>query len=709
MEDLVLRLRDAAQEQTLRESQVSLSPGEERIVQFAFPAPAGINRLEAEVTYREHPSGHEPLARAHVEFIASDASLPYVAISPHLVRVERTASPEQTSFAIPIFGVRGSELQEVEATLFLLDSPEGTPVGTPVTNFGIPAGGNAQARFTAASLFPERTMPFRLVVRGFAPASGERFEQRLETTIAIPGGNDVIVVPGSTRTERDSYVRGQTVYVRATVRNAGREPVEKLRTTLYVDFPWDPNSQATANVDESSVVFDRPLMPGEQRDVRLRWDPDARSNMSVRLYVVTNSDRRTPEATYLNNVGDVPVSLLRLPNLSLDSKLLAANPRHVRPGEVVALTVPYYNRSPFDFAHPFVLHVEARGPGLEPDLVYRGSFERLAAGEEGLVQLAWRADGVRDHIHISLNDDRDFGEQEIDDNIAVVPLRHVVNERFLRRGGGDWELASTFGWGRISSLVVMPDGALALRDFPQEEVVLKFHNAYVVGAPLPEGFLHLEADNLMSIHEGGLHWTVQETPREARFRLPLPKDDGTTLYDIYFNQISPSAALTAVPVNRFNYMIEDDEDWRPMERHASARAYVGRYDSRDDYLDIAFAPRSIPSNNSIYSITAVPIAGTFESALYEVDGLRACRFLAEFEAPGSSRVEFALRLGGGTADEPEFSQWYPIRPGDRIAADMETRFVQVRARLLGDGTGLPVLRNVRFSFAGETASAEARQ
>ncbi|MBX3728255.1 MAG: hypothetical protein KF858_03650 [Candidatus Sumerlaeia bacterium] len=709
MEDLVLRLRDAAQGQTLRESQVSLSPGEERVVQFAFPAPPGINRLEAEVTYREHPSGHEPLARAHVEFIAADASLPYVAISPHLARVERTASPEQTSFTIPIFGVRGSELQEVEATLFLLDNPEGTPVGTVVTNLGIAAGGHAEARFTAASLFPEQTMPFRLVVRGFAPETGERFEQRLETTIAIPGGNDVIVVPGSTRTERESYVRGHTVYVRATVRNVGREPVHNLRTTLYVDFPWDPNSQATANVDESSVVFDRPLMPGEARDVRLRWDPDVRSNMSARLYVVANSDRRTPEATYLNNVGDVPVSLLRLPNLSLDAALLTARPRNVRPGEVVALTVPYYNRSPFDFAHPFVLHVEARGPGVDPELVYRGSFERLAAGEEGLVQLAWRADGVRDHIHISLNDDRDYGEQEIDDNIAVVRLQHVVNERFLRRTDGAWDLASTFGWGRISSLAVMPDGALALREFPQEEVVLKFHNAHVVGEPLPEGFLHHEADNLMAIHEGGLHWTVQETPQEARFRLPLPKDDGTTLYDIYFNQISPSAALTAAPVNRFNYMIEDDENWQPMERHTVPRAYVGRYDSRDNYLDIAFAPRSIPSNNSIFSIAAIPIAGTFESPLYEVDGLRAGRFLAEFDAPGSSRVEFALRLGGGTADEPDFSQWYPIRPGDRFAADMETRFMQVRARLLGDGTGLPVLRNVRFVFGSDTESAEARQ
>ncbi|MDK2970439.1 MAG: hypothetical protein PWP23_194 [Candidatus Sumerlaeota bacterium] len=697
MDNLVLTLRDAAQGKDLRDSRLILEPGQERTVRFAFPAPAGINRLEARVEYANAAAGMLPIAEEAIEFLALDPALPVVAASAQLVDVERLAAPEQTTFTIPLYNMRSASLDNLSAALLLMDTEEGTPVGTRLGRLSIEPGESTDLEFRATTRFPAQPLRFRVDVEGTITESNEPFAQSLDLLIDIPGGQDLYVVPGSTRTERDDYVKGETVYVRATIGNRGARPVSGLRTTLYLDFPWDPDSKAKSIVDESEIVFDTPLEPGEERDVRLRWDPVDSSNLNVRLYVVTNSDRAIPEATFQNNVGDVTVPLMRLPNLALDKELIEPKPKFVRPGDVVAVDIPYRNDSPFDFAHPFVIHIAAQGGGKPEDLIHRSTLERLDSGEEGLVQIAWRADGIRDTIHISLNDDRDYGEQEVNDNVADLPLTHVINEKYLRTSTGDWDFQPTYRYGVLKSLSHAPDDTLILKEYPEQETRIAFSNEYVIGDPLPEDVFRHEQDNRMSIVDGTLIWTVYEMPGEVRFRLPMPTDDGTTLYDVSFQQFGTST-VSGVPVNRYRYALEDDPDWKVMSDLSNSTAYAARVETRDDYLDLSISPRGIPSNNSIFGVVVVPLSGSFESPAYEVSELPAARFEAQFEAPGYSHVEFAFRIGYGTIDDPEFDPWYPIENGNLIKADPYAHFIQWRASLGGDGTNLPALGNVRLVF-----------
>src|SRR5690606_11343486 len=120
------------------------------------------------------------------------------------------------------------------------------------------------------------------------------------------------------------------------------------------------------------------------------------------------SDRGIAESDYLNNHDETHVTMTRLPNLALDRPRLKATQEYVQHGDIVGITVPYLNDSDFDFANPFAMEIRARGPNQQDVTLYRTSFPRLDAGEGGLIQAAWRADGSRDSIYISINEDREY-------------------------------------------------------------------------------------------------------------------------------------------------------------------------------------------------------------------------------------------------------------------------------------------------------------
>lgn len=706
MDDLVLRIRNVNDNADLTSAPLVLQPGQALEWNFQIQIPPGITIIEASVDFREQRPHADPIVRREAQLRGQGSNAPAVGALAARATVERIATPESTVFTIPLYNLKPEPLTNVTADLALLDRPEGTPVGVTANVAMIDEFANRTLQFTARTQFPEGRLPFRLTVSGTSVATSETFSQVIQPLlIDIPKGTDLLVVPGSVRTERADYVKGHTVYVRATIQNAGQSPLVQVTSTLYVDHPWDANAIAPSITNEGSITLKEPLLPGERRELRFRYDPPEGSNLSYRLYVVVNSDRRVVESDFSNNVGDVGVNMLRLPNLALDRQRLRASTEYVRPGEVVSLTIPYKNDSPFDFAYPFIVEVRASGPGADSIVVYRGTIDRLNAGESGAIQTSWQADGRRDTISVSLNDDRDYGEQDVADNTATLKFIYILGHQFVEASPDLWSFSPTFMYGSRESLYVAPDESLVLARFPTRLKRLPFSNEHVVGSPLPEEARGTESDNLMAIVGGGLFWTPFETPPPVTFRIPMPEDDETTLYDVYITQRSPESP-DGMPANQYRFLIEDETTWQrsnPKERNP----YVGRIETRDNFLDITFAPDATPSWNNINSIDVTPIQGTFVSALYQMHSLQEGVLEVEADEPEGTRIVYDMRTGTGSRDELRFGDWKRVEPGDVIAADSSARFLQWRARLLGGADSQPVLRDLRVRFGGNQAVAEA--
>lgn len=706
MDDLLLHIRDVARGTELTSQPLTLGGGDERNWRFGLNAPAGVTMFEARVEYAQTPAAERLVAESRLEMRALAPNAPPLSVPERLVEVRRLASPDETIFDVPIYNMTPEPIADLEVDFVLLDSEAGSPVGLTRQSLQIGPAESTTVRFRESTRFPEGRLPFALRVRERSGRNPGAQLAEIPLPLHIEGGEDVEVVPGSVRTERDSYVRSETVYVTADIRNRGTQPVEELRTTLYVDFPWNPDNVADAVNGKQEVVFDRPLLPGETRPVRLRWDPRTQSELNVRLYVVTNSDRRLPESDFSNNVGDVAVSMLRLPNLALVMDEVEVSQRYVRKGEVINVTVPFVNDSPFDFAHHFVTEVRAHGEGYDPALLYRLTTDGLSAGEEGLLQTSWVADGLRDVIVISLNDDRDYGEAKLEDNVMRVPLTYLVNTRRLRRPDGAIRLSSSFIQGDRRSVALGADRSLVLRQFPEGGSTHPFRPENLLGDPLPDTVREAEQRGVMAIIDDALIWNETVLPDPVRFRFHLPDEGRATLYDIFVDQLNPPL-YPGQTINRFQYRFNEDRSFQPSQEWNATEAYLGRVETGDHTLEIEIGPTETHSRNSLFHLRAVPISGTFHSPIYEIDGMPSMVFLPEESTPGETRIEYELRASITSHVEPEFTEWIRLRPGDRIAADPDVRIFQLRVFLIGDRENIPTVHEIVFDPNGVEGVAAA--
>ncbi|MCB2156238.1 hypothetical protein KQI84_15285 [bacterium] len=707
MQNLVLELRDATADASLTSHPLSLAPGQELEWEFPVPAPPGVRIFSAKVDYERTEPGQAPLAESAIVVRAVPDKDISVAVPDKIVEIQRIAAPPQTSFEIPVYNLKDKPLVEVTADFLLLDTEKGTAVGKTIRAGRIPPLGKGILKFSSNSRFPEGTLPFRLTINGREGENGKAITQTVDMGLRMPVGCDIEVVPGSVRPERDAYVRGETVFIRADVRNRGGDPAENLLTTLYVGAPWWEQNKAPSATNEAEVTFEKPLLPGETREVRLRWDPPSGFGRQAALFVVTNSSRKIVESDYRNNVGDTIVSMASLPNLAIDGKDIIASQDYVADGEVISLTIPYWNTSAFDFSHPFVIEVDAEGPETEPMLVYRGVLDRLDAGERGMIQIPWHVTGMRDRVTVSVNSEREYGESVLADNTALLDFEYVLNQKYL---GGDpdfWTFNNTMPFGSMDSLFVSPDNSLELIAFPEAGERITFKNEYVVGEPLPKPSLLADSDNMMALDDqGAISWTPYETPAPVQLRIPMPKDDGTTLYDVYVEQMGANSPDDK-PSNFYRYRSEDQDVWKDIKDRFSAMVYLDRVETKDDFLDISFTSHSIVSWNKLRALQIRPVKGRYTSPLFEVDGLRAFTFEPDYRAGGEAKVLFDFRVGTGNRYDPQFGDWQPLQSGERVAANPDATALQWRCTIFGDRKTLPKLRNVIFRFAGESEIAEA--
>lgn len=693
LDNVVMRIRNVTANNDLTSGTVNLEPGKGRQWEFRIPTPPGVTQLEATASFANADESAPPLAKSRIEVFGRIPEAQSVSVASTLARAERRASPDRTEFTIPAFNVSSRALRigtaELRSGEALIASTSPSAVLAP--------GTSADLFLSTTEFLPTGERRFDLTIAAFDAETREEFRQEFPVFVTIPPGADLSIVPGSVRLERRDYQKGETVFVLATVENVGETIVERTSVDLYVDVPWDSNALAATGMDGTArLAIDSPILPRGKRDVRLRWDPPQTAPDAARLYVVANPDRRVYETSWSNNVGDADVSFRRLPNLAIDKSQARISTQHVAKGDVVSLSIPIVNDSPYDFAHRHLAEIDVAGEGEELRIIYREHLPPIAAGESTVIQTSWRADGLRDHIAVSINSEREFGESSGADNSTSFALEYISNWRATAEPDGSWNIARLFGEGVRRSAVAGPDGGLLLSERPKRPTSIAFDNRHVVGEPLVEQANKID-DGLISIVEGALVWNAEESPDPVSFRMPLPADDGTTVYDVHFSHLG-SISLDGRPTNQYAWEIEGTPGETDYEKRIVQSPWIGRIETVDDFLDLTIRPTDAPARNSILAVVVHPVAGDWTSPWIEIDGLRACTLETESETPPGTEVLLEMRTGEGNRADPAYGPWERVAPGDPVAARPKARMMQWRATLKGSVSESPSLRSAVVRF-----------
>jgi hypothetical protein len=701
LQGLNLEITDVITDKTLTTTPLELAGSAERLFEFSFPLPEGITSIMADVNYPEPNQLRKPVASARVEVRGSGSSvLQPLLIPTNLVRVERQGNPESTRFTLPVYNLNSTELALENVGLYLMDSEQGSLVGTEIGTFQIPANGTKEITFAQSVLFPSVKLAFQLRGNKMLDDGGDAVVYPF--VLDIKESMDVAIVPGSVKTERRDYRRSETVIVTALVENKGTEPIKLLRTGLYVRVPWDKNTLASSVNQQSVSTFSTPLSPGEQREVRLRWDPRQRDPISTRLYVVANDLQGLFEVDYANNVGDIAVSMKRLPNLALDKELTTFVSQPDKDSEILTLNVGFRNDSEYDFAHEFIVEINAITSAKQEQLVYRTKIDDLNSGASNVLQANWKYSKEHRAISIHINAEREFGEETYEDNMMEIPL---VLEEYLDFAAleNGLSLGSFMSSGVHTNSQILPDYSVGIKKWPQEGETLVFSNEYVTGDPLPTQRPGSEADQLMLIDSNGtLSWTVQESPAPTSFRIPMNSLDDTTFYDFYLLQHRGNEVQGKF-ANRYRLKIEGGE-WVENTEFNMSRRYIGRVSTEDDYLDVTFAPTETPSICDFFNLIVIPIRGEVTFPVMTYAHFPRASVGLDGVVPEGCRVVMEYRLQG---TDGSWGSWELA--GDILPEQKKSGKIQFRIVLFGTAESTPTLKRVLIMPLGSQDQVALRK
>lgn len=696
-QDLVgmeFQLLDGLNSQVIGSSPVSIPANSEITPSLPRPIPVGMESVVARIIVPIEEQQSEPVIIAETNFqmpVFSELTR-YISFPASAIEVIHQSGENGTTFRFPVYNLTPGTLANVQGLLYWQDPDSPGQIGQPAIIESLPSGEKQIITFNTDQVFRtgEELFSFELYQLDTDPPVPLQTEV---FSLAMREGPDIELVPGSLHVENENVPAGSTVFVNFTVRNAGDAPLRNIEPALYIDRLWEEEAKAENAVPWVNSPTLPIIYPGETHSFRLRWDPIFNDPRKVRIYATALPAGNIQETDLTNNAGFVDFQFLPNPNLRLLEDQIEVSRKYVQPYDIVSFTIPIANTSDKDFLREFRL----TGYSIKVD----GSRERhlnqrlaqLRAGETAVIQFDWIVQPWEYAFYIEVNEDREYLEATHNDNTTRIDFTYVLADSFFK----DSELAFDFtdfpNLGSYQGVHLLPDGSLILDHRPMAfSKKVGFHPRHLVEGQIGRG---MDVDGLWGESEGMLFLNFEETASAVYFRLPLDADDGTTLYDIYFNHVGNYEPQSNS--GHFRYRIENDRDWRDEIPGRPGDSYAGRIQTRDGVLDLELKPFDFPSYNLIYSIRASPVKGRYESPVIKTRRTPSGRLLVNQETPSGSRIEYAVRHGHSTEGEIEWAEWQPAEPGENVPFAPESAgFYQWRATFFGTSKGDPILRSVRI-------------
>lgn len=702
---------------------VAIGPGQTIVRQLRAPLPPGLLFVEARLFKDESEiaAGAKPVSSNVLRLRGGDPSVPFVAFSRTEIEFQRLRRDGKSLIRMNLHNMTDEPLRGMHAVLRRQVGGEAVAVG-PITPVPVvPARGSAQFEMTAfRTLEPGRhTFVFDLLdpigeepvilleeqaARTNDIATTFTLLQRAAFSRDLELGPDLEIVDGQLALENENPVAGMTVFARFVVRNVGDTTVDRVRGRLFLNAPWITENEPPNVVPWGNDATQPQLRPGESAEFRIRWDPPIGTPGSVRLFATVDSGTDIVEVDMANNVVERTIALRRPPNLAVRTAEIRRSHQYITPYDTVAITVPFANESPFDFVREFRASVYARSFDGTRRRLFMRRFDSLFAGERATLQFDWVVRPGEHTLEVDLNEDREYLEQTYEDNFVTLAFEYFLEHTHFTTREVAWDFEGTEELGHAASVSLRPTGYFEPVAEPKAvQARLRFGPEWLVSGELGR---RMQVDNRWGTDDGGMFLAFGETPDPVTFRWPVNVTDFTTVHDIYVSHIGrlPDQNRTG----NFRYRIEGERDLRLHEPVRRGEHYLGRYDTRDGFLDMTFAGPGYPSFNHLFSIDAYPVMGVYTGPAVRAPRLPTGRIVADIIEPGDSRVHFEVRYGRARGRDVEWGDWAEVPRGSPLpAAPAAASFLQWRASLVIAGRHTPAFRNVRIERTPGTLGSVA--
>jgi len=219
-------------------------------------------------------------------------------------------------------------------------------------------------------------------------------------------------------------------------------------------------------------------------------------------------------------------------------------------------------------------------------------------------------------------------------------------------------------------------------------------------------------DDLWHFEAKWLEASPHEKLEPISLSIPLPEEDGTTVYDVYI-YTQTDWNYKGYPASKVRLKIENEEEFYPHDFSTdelpwkTVKYYLGRYDLRDRFFDVTIGTAEGNYWVIVNHFEFVPAKGKFISPVVDFSALRQrgtrVAFRAEETRPPGTAVRYRVRFGA-VKQEGVFVSWQPWEElqlnEERESAEMlpKGHLVQWEAELLLSPVAHPVIRDFQMKI-----------
>lgn len=604
------------------------------------------------------------------------------------------------TIACELWNVGTTPAKDAVANLYLGHEPLAYP--QPLTNLA--GGAKRQLTFLAKKPLPAGITTVTLRVERKDPTTTvpEKWATLYEQSdrVRIRRGVDLEIVPGSVTTDvpPEGVVARTTVRVRALLRNRGEVPARNVSVQLLLDHPTTGTETLTVNDQRAVTIAEVPA--GATVPVEARWE-NCNDPGKPTLWLVVNRARVIKEANYENNAARVPPFLVRplgdFRAISLDVAPLAACPATTLSLQFAFSSTADQPRGPLDIEYGL------RNPLTGQKKSSLVTVPSVSPNTTSSIARAMTFPGDFTELYAVVNATRELEELDAGGNEVSCRLWPIVDltsatphsERFQA------DLSSDFPRTVSYNVELLPGPVLRLCDTMTSSSGMEpVTPNWVVGGRVvtkPDPTLEM-TDNAWSVQPWRIEADRTENCGGLWLRIPAPWPARGILHDVFLYGLA-SNNYRGGPTGSCGVSVEGATTvtliWRSDAREGGLqRKFIGRFDLRDEALDIALEQTS-GSTVLIKGVEIVPAVGIVESPLYRLPAPSSGGLVLKFVDNDLPPAAITYWVRHASEDGPMIlrREWRKV-DGHRTQLPPETRVFQWRAELHAGFTPAPVLRRV---------------
>ena len=705
LEDVLIRLRESTLKEPIFEKKISLAPLQRANYDFSWTPDVGIHTLILEAQLPEDLG--EDIIRKEIYIPVYSTTIPHkVAVCPEEIKIkpEFPAEGDKVQFSVPLYNLGTTPFYELQLQL----SIAGTLIGKPKSVKYLKNLQRIEVPYAGEVALPSGNVPLEIRVDAFNQVTKKYDELfKAKRTIEVSRPMDLMIVPNSITFDSEHFLSGETVFINATIKNAGGKLAENFLVQAYKDKPLIPEKLLEPFFSAEATKVKR-LKPGEEKKVRLRWD-NLQSPGKVPIYVVVNYNRIFPESNYNNNVSMATLEMHAHTNLRIDKNNVRFSSNILHKGGTVDVSFVVENDSILP-AGTFDIAYESWGINLQPQPC--GDMIRVSGippKQSLTLSTKWQVDLPRNHFRIKVNSTYSIQETYRHDNEVEFSFDchdYLLNLVPLEKEKG-YSFKNNFDMGTLYDLELNPLRDIYPTNFDDARGYrFDVNPQYIVTGTYVDGIDgEYDTDNQWSCRNKWLSASPVETVSPITLSFPLPDEIQTTICDVYIH-VQTVQDYKNYPASKLRLKLEKEtqfttHDFSTLKSPYSTQRYLlGRYDLVDRFLDVIIDHPEERYWTIVNHLEVVPLHSNYQSPIMEIPKIylkKSFVLSSDSTIPPDTRIEYEYRFGTPDKGGVTWGSWQKPDSLDTMSPQpIEDAYFQWKADFYCSIDQIPVLKDLAF-------------